>query len=41
MAEASPCMEANGVEAGAARAFVERTFVPLRRTAPGDVATPS
>jgi hypothetical protein len=41
MAEASPCMEANGVDAGAARAFVERTFVPLRRTAPGDAATPS
>jgi hypothetical protein len=33
-------MEANGVDAGAARAFVERTFVPLRRPAP-DPATPS
>jgi hypothetical protein len=31
MAEASPCMEANGVDATAARGFVDRTFVPLRR----------
>ena len=42
MAEATPCMEANGVDAGAARAFVDRTFVPLRppsRVAEG--STPS
>ena len=30
MAEATPCMEANGVDRDAARALVERTFVPLR-----------
>jgi len=41
MAEAAPCMEANGVEPAAARAFVERTFVPLRRPAPADGAVPS
>jgi Fe-S oxidoreductase len=42
LAEATPCMEANGVDAGAARAFVERTFVPLPRRAPAaDAATPS
>jgi hypothetical protein len=42
MAEATPCMEVNGVEPAAARAFVERTFVPLRRPAPAtDTATPS
>jgi Fe-S oxidoreductase len=42
MAEATPCMEANGVDAGAARAFVQRTFVPLRRAPSGtDAATPS
>ena len=33
MAEAAPCMEANGVDAAAARAFVDRTFVPLLRPA--------
>jgi hypothetical protein len=42
LAEATPCMEANGVDPAAARAFVERTFVPLPRPAPaGDAATPS
>jgi hypothetical protein len=41
MADAAPCMEANGVDAGAARAFVERTFMPLRRPAPTDGAVPS
>ena len=42
MAEAAPCMEANGVEPDAARAFVERTFVPLGRTRPAaDASTPS
>jgi hypothetical protein len=42
MAEASPCMEANGVDATAARAFVDRTFVPLRRPArAADDFTPS
>ena len=42
MAEATPCMEANGVDAGAARAFVQRTFVPLRRAPSAtDAATPS
>jgi heterodisulfide reductase subunit D len=41
MAEATPCMEANGVDADAARAFVQRTFVPLRRVTPTDAATPS
>ncbi len=30
LADATPCMEANGVDAERARAFVERTFVPLR-----------
>ncbi|HET7341570.1 MAG TPA: heterodisulfide reductase-related iron-sulfur binding cluster [Methylomirabilota bacterium] len=37
LADATPCMEANGVDAGRARAFVERTFVPLQRLA-GDGA---
>jgi hypothetical protein len=41
MAEATPCMEANAVDPGAARAFVERTFVPLPRRASADAATPS
>jgi hypothetical protein len=42
MAEASPCMEANGVDPAAAQALVERTFVPLRRPAPAaDTVTPS
>jgi Fe-S oxidoreductase len=42
MADAAPCMEANGVEPAAARAFVERTFAPLRRPAPAaDASTPS
>ena len=40
MADATPCMEANGVDAARARAFVERTFVPLRRLAAED-STPS
>ena len=30
LADATPCMEANAVDPAAARAFVERTFVPLR-----------
>jgi Fe-S oxidoreductase len=30
LADATPCMEANGVDPRRARAFVERTFVPLR-----------
>jgi hypothetical protein len=34
-------MEANGIDAGAARAFVERTFVPLRRPVSADGAVPS
>jgi hypothetical protein len=34
MADATPCMEANGVEPAAARAFVERTFVPLSGSSP-------
>ena len=34
LAEASPCMEANAVDPAQARAFVERTFVPLPRRAP-------
>jgi heterodisulfide reductase subunit D len=33
LAEATPCMEANAVDPATARAFVERTFVPLRRPA--------
>jgi len=42
MADATPCMEANGVDAGQARALVERTFVPLRRSVPAaDTTTPS
>jgi hypothetical protein len=42
MAAAAPCMEANGVEPAAARAFVERTFVPLPPTAAvRDGAVPS
>jgi hypothetical protein len=41
LAEATPCMEANGVDPAAARAFVERTFVPLRRPTPADGAVPS
>jgi hypothetical protein len=42
MAEATPCMQANGVDPAQARAFVERTFVPRPRPPTGaDVATPS
>ncbi len=42
MAEAAPCMEANAVDPAAARALVERTFVPLPRRGPAaDAATPS
>jgi hypothetical protein len=42
LAEATPCMEANDVDQSAARAFVERTFVPLPRREPArDTATPS
>jgi heterodisulfide reductase subunit D len=42
MAEATPCMEANAVDPAQARAFVERTFVPLPRRPPtADAATPS
>jgi len=42
MADAAPCMEANGVEPVAARAFVERTFVPGPAAAPArDGAVPS
>jgi hypothetical protein len=42
MAEAAPCLEANGVDPAAAQALVERTFVPLRRPTPAaDPVTPS
>jgi hypothetical protein len=42
MAEATPCMEANGVEPAAARAFVERTFLSRRPPAPAaEGTTPS
>ncbi len=42
MADATPCMEANGVEPAAARAFVERTFVALSGSSPArDGAVPS
>jgi hypothetical protein len=42
LAEATPCMEANGVDPVAARALVERTFVPLpRRPRPADPSVPS
>ena len=34
LAEATPCMEANGVDRDRAREFVERTFVTLRRSPP-------
>jgi heterodisulfide reductase subunit D len=38
MADATPCMEANGVDAARARAFVERTFAPRRAAAAEDSA---
>src|SRR6266545_1030873 len=42
MADATPCMEANGVEPATARAFVERTFVALSGSSPArDGAVPS
>jgi Cysteine-rich domain len=40
LAEATPCMEANGVDPVKARAFVERTFV-AGRPAGGEPSTPS
>ena len=40
MAEATPCLEANGVDPVKARAFVERTFVGPRRRA-DEPSTPS
>jgi Fe-S oxidoreductase len=40
LADATPCMEANAVDPAKARAFVERTFVPLRRPA-AESSTPS
>ena len=40
LAEATPCMEANAVDPATARAFIERTFVPLRRLA-SESAAPS
>jgi hypothetical protein len=42
MADATPCMEANGVEPAAARAFVESTFMPLSGSSPArDGSVPS
>jgi Fe-S oxidoreductase len=42
VADATPCMEANAVDPAAARAFVERTFVPLRpREGAGDSSAAS
>jgi len=42
LANATPCMEANGVDPTAARAFVERTFVTFGRpTAAGARTEPS
>src|SRR5262249_52073738 len=41
LAEASPCMEANAVDAERARAFVERTFVPLLRRHAPETPSPS
>jgi hypothetical protein len=41
LAEASPCMEANGADPVAARALVERTFVPLRRPAGSKDSAPT
>jgi Fe-S oxidoreductase len=42
LAEATPCMEANGVDPAAARALITRTFVPLARLAPpADPSVPS
>jgi Fe-S oxidoreductase len=42
MADATPCMEANGVDPTAARALVERTFAPPRRWRPAaDASAPS
>ena len=41
LAEASPCMEANAVDPGRARAFVERTFVPLPRRSAPETPSPS
>jgi hypothetical protein len=40
LAEATPCMEANAVDAARARAFVERTFVPFRLSPP-EASAPS
>ena len=41
LAEATPCMEANAVDAEHARAFVERTFVALPRRPAPDTPSPS
>ena len=40
LADATPCMEANAVDPAKARAFVERTFAPMRRPA-AESSTPS
>ncbi|HEU4370139.1 MAG TPA: heterodisulfide reductase-related iron-sulfur binding cluster [Methylomirabilota bacterium] len=39
LADATPCMEANGVDSAAARALVERTFVPCGRPEPAGART--
>jgi hypothetical protein len=41
LAEATPCMEANGVDPARARAFVERTFVPFPRREAPETPSPS
>src|SRR5262249_11390665 len=41
LAEASPCMEANAVDPARARAFVEKTFVPLPRRRVPETPSPS